>query len=275
MEEAVVSSVAMSDIVTAELSIWGLFVASDLVVKVVMIILLFCSFWVWAVIVEKVLRLRRLDELTTGFEKRFWSGGSLEDLYDRTGDKPSHPMAMMFAAAMREWRRSSVSGARRVDAERGAHLQQRIVRAMEVTLAREQGQLERYMGYLASVGATAPFLGLFGTVWGIMNSFQSIAATKNTSLAVVAPGIAEALFATALGLVAAIPAVVAYNKLTNDINRYTDRLDNFATEFEAIVSRQLDEPRSVYGPDAVGPDAVGPDAVGPDAVGSDAVGKSA
>jgi biopolymer transport protein TolQ len=141
---------------------------------------------------------------------------------------------------MREWRRSSDRGLSRKD-RLGAGLQTRIHQVMRITIDREIERLERYLGFLATVGSTAPFLGLFGTVWGIMNSFQAIAHTKNTNLAVVAPGIAEALFATALGLVAAIPAVIAYNKFSNDLGRYATRLEGFAGEFSAIMSRQLDE----------------------------------
>ena len=148
----------------------------------------------------------------------FWSGNSLDDLYDRLGNRPFDPMSAVFVSAMREWRRSAQRGLS--DLQQGEALHDRIDRVMQVTVGREMEQLERYMPFLASVGSTSPFIGLFGTVWGIMNSFNSIAATKNTSLAVVAPGIAEALFATALGLVAAIPAVVAYNKISNDLNRF-------------------------------------------------------
>jgi biopolymer transport protein TolQ len=149
-------------------------------------------------------------------------------------------MSAIFSSAMREWRRSAAKGLTATGQMR-ASLRQRIDQVMSLTAEREIVQLERYMPFLASVGSTAPFIGLFGTVWGIMNSFQSIAATKNTSLAVVAPGIAEALFATALGLVAAIPAVIAYNKISNDLGRYANRLEGFATEFGAILSRQMDE----------------------------------
>jgi len=149
-------------------------------------------------------------------------------------------MSAVFAAAMREWRRSAAKGLLGTPGMRSS-LQQRIERVMNVTVGREMDRVERFMSFLATVGSTAPFVGLFGTVWGIMNSFQAIAASKNTSLAVVAPGIAEALFATALGLVAAIPAVVAYNKLATDFGRYASRLEGFATEFSAILSRQLDE----------------------------------
>jgi len=184
--------------------------------------------------------MRRLSDQAAQFEEAFWSGGSLEDLYDRIGNRPVDPMSAVFAAAMREWRRSAAKGLT-ASANLRTGLQERIERVMAVTVGREMERLERFMAYLATVGSTAPFVGLFGTVWGIMNSFQSIAASKNTSLAVVAPGIAEALFATAVGLVAAIPAVVAYNKLSTDFGRYAGRLEAFSSEFSAILSRQLDE----------------------------------
>jgi biopolymer transport protein TolQ len=192
------------------------------------------------VIFDKTMRLRRLKRDAQSFEESFWSGGSLDDLFDRVGNRPTDPMSAIFAAAMREWRRSAAKGLIG-SATMRASLQDRIERVMNVTVGREMERLERFMAYLATVGSTAPFVGLFGTVWGIMNSFTSIAASKNTSLAVVAPGIAEALFATALGLVAAIPAVIAYNKLSTDFGRYAGRLEAFANEFSAILSRQLDE----------------------------------
>ena len=219
---------------------FDLFLQSDSIVKFVMLILLAASFWSWAVIFDKVLRLRRLQQAASSFEDTFWSGGSLDDLYDRVGQRPIDPMSAVFGAAMREWRRSAAKGLLGTPGMRSS-LQQRIERVMNVTVGREMDRVERFMSFLATVGSTAPFVGLFGTVWGIMNSFQAIAASKNTSLAVVAPGIAEALFATALGLVAAIPAVVAYNKLATDFGRYASRLEGFATEFSAILSRQLDE----------------------------------
>jgi len=197
------------------------------------------SVWCWAIIFEKLLKMKRLMRQAEEFEEGFWSGGSLEDLYDRIGDRPTHPMASIFTAAMREWRRSASRGLSDVAAKAG--LAQRIERVMHVTLGREMDGLEKNMTFLASVGSTAPFIGLFGTVWGIMNSFQAIAQSKDTSLAVVAPGIAEALFATALGLVAAIPAVVAYNKISTDLGRYAARLESFSNEFTAILSRQFEE----------------------------------
>ncbi len=224
--------------VSGDLSIWGLFLQADIVVQIVMILLIAASFWCWAVIFEKVLRMRRLDRKAGDFEDRFWSGGALDDLYERVGQRPEDPMSAIFVAAMREWRRSTERGA--IGEDSRLTLTGRIDRVMEIALARELHHLERYMTFLASVGSTAPFIGLFGTVWGIMNSFQAIALTKNTSLAVVAPGIAEALFATALGLIAAIPAVIGYNKLNNDISRYAARLESFSGEFSAILSRQAD-----------------------------------
>jgi biopolymer transport protein TolQ len=226
--------------VSPSLSIFDLFLQSDSIVKLVLLILLLASFWSWAVIFDKVLRIRRLRQAAASFEETFWSGGSLDDLYDRVGQRPADPMSAVFAAAMREWRRSASKGLLGTPGMRSS-LQQRIERVMNVTVGREMDRVERFMTFLATVGSTAPFVGLFGTVWGIMNSFQAIAASKNTTLAVVAPGIAEALFATALGLVAAIPAVVAYNKLSSDFGRYAGRLEAFASEFSAILSRQLDE----------------------------------
>ena len=223
-----------------DLSMVTLFLQADTIVKLVMLLLLLASLWSWAIIFDKVAKLRRLRHDAENFEESFWSGGSLDDLYDRVGARPTDPMSAVFAAAMREWRRSVAKGLASSTVMKTS-LEERIERVMQVTMGREMERLERFMPFLATVGSTAPFVGLFGTVWGIMNSFQSIAAAKNTSLAVVAPGIAESLFATALGLVAAIPAVVAYNKFSTDFGRYAGRLDGFATEFSAILSRQLDE----------------------------------
>jgi biopolymer transport protein TolQ len=239
MEATAVQSAALAGSVTHDLSIWGLFMQADFIVKAVMIGLILASFWCWAIIFEKILRMRRLRRQAGQFEENFWSGGSLDDLFDRTGSRPVDPMSAVFSSAMREWRRSTSRSGR--DSDDRQSLSERIDRVMQITLNRELEQLERYMTFLASVGSTAPFVGLFGTVWGIMNSFSAIAVSKNTSLAVVAPGIAEALFATALGLVAAIPAVIAYNKLSTDINRYAGRLEAFAGEFGAILSRQSED----------------------------------
>ncbi|MEK9945676.1 MAG: protein TolQ [Alphaproteobacteria bacterium] len=240
MEQQAVEAAAIAGSVSGDLSILSLVARADFIVKLVLVLLLGSSIWSWAIIFDKVRRIRRVSAKASEFEEVFWSGGSLEDLYDRIGTKADHPMAILFASAMREWRRSGAHGL--VESDRlSTGVQERIGQVMRLTISRELDRLERYLGFLATVGSTAPFIGLFGTVWGIMNSFQSIAVSKNTSLAVVAPGIAEALFATAFGLVAAIPAVVAYNKFSSDLNRFSGRLEGFAGEFSAILSRQLDE----------------------------------
>jgi len=240
MESTAVSAVTLAGSVAAQdLSMWGLFLRADWVVKAVMLILLLASIWCWAIIFEKTMGLRRLNARSDEFEQAFWSGQSLEDLYDRIGAHPRDPMSAIFVAAMREWRRKASRG--NDGREHAGGLGERIDRVMQIALTREMERAERYMTFLATTGATAPFIGLFGTVWGIMNSFHAIALTKNTSLAVVAPGIAEALFATALGLLAAIPAVVAYNKISRDLDRYASRLESFAGEFSAILSRELED----------------------------------
>jgi biopolymer transport protein TolQ len=242
MENDAVDATGLGAQAAHDLSVWGLFMQADIVVKAVMLLLVLASVWSWAIIFDKTVLLRRLRRTANQFEEAFWSGGSLDDLYDRMSTRSTDPMSAIFIAAMREWRRF----ASRMKPGTGgqgtiAGLQQRIEKVMDITIGREMEHVERRMIFLASVGSAAPFIGLFGTVWGIMNAFTSIAASKNTSLAVVAPGIAEALFATALGLVAAIPAVVAYNKLSTDIGRYAERLENFAGEFSAILSRQVEE----------------------------------
>ena len=240
MDRSVDAVVAAGSKPVADLSFLGLFLNADLIGKSVIVLLILASFWSWAIIIEKLVRIRRLQSRADDFEDMFWSGGSLDDLYDRVGEQPPCPMTAMFAAAMREWRRSAAKGLVGVSQVRSG-LQSRIERVMGVTFGREMDRLERYMSFLASVGSTAPFIGLFGTVWGIMNAFHAIAASKNTSLAVVAPGIAEALFATALGLVAAVPAVIAFNKINSELARYAGRLEAFSNEFNAILSRQLEE----------------------------------
>jgi biopolymer transport protein TolQ len=191
---------------------------------------------VWAIAIDKIFLFARTRRAADRFEQAFWSGQSLEDLYKSLAAQPAgHSTGALFVAAMREWKRSLEGHARSF-----AGLQMRIEKVMDVTIAREVEHMERRLLVLATVGSAGPFIGLFGTVWGIMTSFQSIAASKNTSLAVVAPGIAEALFATALGLLAAIPAVIAYNKFSADSARLAQRLEAFADEFAAIVSRQID-----------------------------------
>lgn len=226
-----------------DLSMFGLFLQADFVVKTVIIALASASVWSWAIIFEKVMMLRSATEDAKKFESQFWSGGSLDEMFDKLEAKPFRldPMSSVFVAAMREWRRSSGALTGNVH---GTSLSQRIDRVMQITMEREMERMEKRMTFLASTGSVSPFVGLFGTVWGIMNSFHNIGASSNTSLAVVAPGIAEALFATALGLVAAIPAVLAYNKLSSDMNRYAKTLENFAGEFSTILSRQIDDTTS-------------------------------
>jgi biopolymer transport protein TolQ len=238
MEQNAISAVGLAD-AAAGPSIWALIIQADIVVKAVMLLLLFASLWCWAIIFDKVLRLARLRRRAAAFERAFWSGAPLDDLYRGQIKRLDHPMAIMFAAAMEEWREAPPTTEPTVNQS----LLSRVARVMSLTMDREVGALEKHMSSLATIGSTAPFIGLFGTVWGIMNSFQSIAVTKNTTLAVVAPGIAEALFATALGLVAAIPAVIAYNKLSGEVDRYADRLDSFSEEFTVVLSRELDSSR--------------------------------
>ena len=221
------------------ISIVSLFMRADMLVKAVMILLLAASIWSWTIIINKSLALSSLKRRAAKFEKTFWSGRSLDDLYQQYSARADHPMAAVFIAALREWRRAFEGGAPREAMLKG--VKERIEKAMSVTIIRETDGIEGQLGFLATVGATAPFVGLFGTVWGIMNSFSAIAARHDTTLAVVAPGIAEALFATAMGLLAAIPAVIFYNKFVNDIGRYANRLEGFSDEFSAILSRQLDE----------------------------------
>ena len=239
MEQTIVDSVQLGGSVDTDLSIVGLFLAADPVVKVVMLGLIIVSIFTWAIIFDKILKLRGLRAHARAFEDSFWSGGSIEELYDKVGTNPHDPMSLVFSEAMREWRNSKDLA--RKSEEVRARLRARIQQIMNLTIDREMDRLEKNMSFLASVGSTAPFVGLFGTVWGIMDAFQSIAATKTTALSVVAPGIAEALFATALGLIAAIPAVVAYNKISHDLDRFAQSLEGFSAEFISILSRNLDK----------------------------------
>ena len=233
-EDAVTEVLLAPDVV--ELSLLSLFMQAHVVVKAVIVGLLLASVWTWAIIVDKVLLYGRTRRAMDRFEKVFWSGQSLEELYRSLSGRTPSAMAAVFVAAMREWKRSFEAGARSP-----LGLQTRIDKVLDVTIDRETERLERSLLFLATVGSAAPFIGLFGTVWGIMTSFQAIAASKNTALAVVAPGIAEALLATALGLLAAIPAVIAYNKLSSDAGKISQRMEGFADEFSAILSRQVDE----------------------------------
>ena len=225
-----------------DMSVIGLFMMADPVVKAVMLLLIGASVWCWAIIFDKMTRIRRQKRGAEEFDDLFWSGGSLDDLYNNLGDEPDSAQAKVFVSAMREWRRATVKGLTSgLRGELKSSVLARIERNMSLTITREMDRLERGMNFLASIGSVSPFVGLFGTVWGIMNSFTSIAESKNTSLAVVAPGIAEALFATALGLLAAIPAVAAYNKFSGDMDKIGSSLDIFAQEFTTLLGRQLDE----------------------------------
>ena len=218
-----------------DFSAWSLFLQADIVVKTVMVGLVLASVWSWAIMIDKGRLMRRLRAGAARFEADFWSDASLDALYDRYA-RANDPYAVVFRAGMDEWRRSH-AGAGRGD---GGWFLRRIGTAMRSAFEREMDRIETRLGFLATLGATAPFVGLFGTVWGIMRAFTAIAQTQNTTLAVVAPGIAEALFATAIGLAAAIPAVIGYNKFTGDAGRYGSRLANFCDEFEALFSRELE-----------------------------------
>lgn len=221
---------------SGDISIWSMFWGAHIVVKLVMIGLLLASVWCWAIILDKTLLFARTRRAMDRFEESFWSGNSLEDLYQRLREKPASGMAALFLAAMNEWKRSFQNPSASF-----MGLQARIEKVLDVSIAREVEKLESNLLVLATVASAGPFVGLFGTVWGIMTSFRSIAASKNTSLAVVAPGIAEALLATAIGLFAAIPALIAYNKMQGDVAKSQARLESFADEFSAILSRQIDQ----------------------------------
>jgi len=226
--------------IAVDLSVWQLFSNAHIVVKIVMIGLLAVSVWSWAIILEKFFLFAKTRKETDKFEQVFWSGQSLEELYQALAQRRNTGMAALFVAAMREWKRS-------LERDAGKPMpgvQLRVDKVMDVTISREVERMERRLTFLATVGSTAPFVGLFGTVWGIMSSFQAIAMSKNTNIAVVAPGIAEALFATALGLLAAIPAVIFYNKFNSEVARQASRLEGFADEFGAILSRQIDRTSS-------------------------------
>ena len=220
----------------AEITIWSMFWGAHIVVKCVIIGLLCASIWSVMVIIDKSLLMRRTRRTMDLFDEAFWSGNSLDELYNKVSERPTSGTASLFVAAMREWKRSvqnpnaSFMG-----------LHSRIDKVLDVSIGREIEKLESSLLVLATVASASPFVGLFGTVWGIMTAFRSIAASKNTSLAVVAPGIAEALFATAVGLVAAIPALIFYNKLQGDVSKAQARLETFSDEFSAILSRQIDQ----------------------------------
>lgn len=219
----------------ADFSMWALFARATLIVKLVMLMLVAASFWAWAIIIQKIIMYRKARREAEIFDRRFWSGEPLDELFDEIGPDPSGQSERVFASGMMEWRRSH-----RNDGGLIAGATARIDRSMDVAIAKESETLQSGLPVLATVGSTAPFVGLFGTVWGIMNAFIEIAEQQNTNLAVVAPGIAEALLATGLGLLAAIPAVIFYNKLSSDSDRIINGYEAFADEFATILSRQLD-----------------------------------
>jgi biopolymer transport protein TolQ len=218
-----------------DFSLLALFARATLTVQVVMIMLMIMSFWSWAIIIQKHITFRLAKREASIFDRAFWSGDPLDELFEKIGPQPSGASEKIFASGMLEWRRSH-----RQDGGLIAGAQARIDRAMDVAIARESERLNGGLSFLATVGSTAPFIGLFGTVWGIKHAFEQIAISQNTNLAVVAPGIAEALLATGIGLVAAIPAVVFYNKLNADSERIIGGYEAFADEFATILSRQLD-----------------------------------
>jgi len=218
-----------------DFSMWALFARATLIVKLVMLMLIVASFWAWSIIIQKIVTYRKARAEADLFDRRFWSGEPLDRLFDGIGAEPHGRAERVFAAGMMEWRRSH-----RTDGALIANATARIDRSMDVAIAKESEALQRGLPVLATVGSTAPFIGLFGTVWGIMNAFIEIAEQQSTNLAVVAPGIAEALLATGLGLLAAIPAVIFYNKLSADVDRIIANYEAFADEFATILSRQLD-----------------------------------
>lgn len=236
----------MSDPITTEdlsveLSPLSLFMEADFVLQGVVVLLLLLSVWSWAVILQKLKAFMHANRLANEFENNFWSGGNLEELYDQIAQSPSQdPMSAVFASGMREWRRAPTSKLNTDTEGLKASLRQRIDRAMDLSIGKQLARLENQLTILASVGQAAPFIGLFGTVWGVIGAFQAIGQGGSLSLDSVAPPIAEALFATALGLVAAIPASIFYNKFASDLGKFGDRLDTFSGEFGAILSRQLD-----------------------------------
>ncbi len=218
-----------------DFSMLALFARATITVKIVMIMLIAASFWSWAIIIQKTISYRAARREADAFDAAFWSGEPLDELFDQIGAEPNGASERVFAAGMMEWRRSH-----RQDGKLIPGAAPRIDRSMDVAIAKESETMTGGLSFLATVGSTAPFVGLFGTVWGIMHAFEEIARQQNTSLVVVAPGIAEALLATALGLLAAIPAVVFYNKLSADSDRILGGYEAFADEFSTILSRQLD-----------------------------------
>jgi len=223
--EADITSQAVGLASNTDFSIWKLFVRADIIVKSVILILIASSIYSWAIIIEKIKLFKKINESTEEFENKFWKSKSAETFYNNLPTNMEDPMANVFKNSMQVLLKS----------KRSSNLNEKMERMLEINIEQQITKIEKKYTFLATVGSTAPFIGLFGTVWGIMNSFQSIAISRNTSLAIVAPGIAEALFATALGLLAAIPAVVAYNKFNNDSKKYTQKLENFSKRLLSII----------------------------------------
>ena len=223
--EADITSQAVGLASNTDFSLWKLFVRADIIVKSVIIILIVCSVYSWAVIFEKIKLFKKINISSEDFENKFWKSKSAENFYNNLPSKTEDPMANVFKDSMHVMLKS----------RRSSNLNEKMSRMLEINIEKQMEKIEKGYTFLATVGSTAPFIGLFGTVWGIMNSFQSIAISRNTSLAIVAPGIAEALFATALGLLAAIPAVIAYNKFNHDAKKYSQKLENFSKRFLSII----------------------------------------
>ena len=223
--EADITSQAVGLASNTDFSLWSLFLRADFVVKSVILMLIGCSIYSWAVIIEKFRLFKKINLESEEFEEKFWKSKSAETFYNSLPDDVDNPTASLFKDTMQSL----------LKAKSKTNLNERMASILEVNIEKQISKIDKGFTFLATVGSTAPFIGLFGTVWGIMNSFQSIAISRNTSLAIVAPGIAEALFATALGLLAAIPAVVAYNKFNNDSKKYSQRLENFSKRFLSII----------------------------------------
>ena len=223
--EADITSQAVGLASNTDFSLWSLFIRADFVVKSVILMLIICSIYSWAIIIEKFRLFKKINLESEEFEEKFWKSKSAETFYNSLPINLDNPMALLFKDSMQTL----------LKAKNKSNLSERMSSVLEVNIEKQIVTLEKGFTFLATVGSTAPFIGLFGTVWGIMNSFQSIAISRNTSLAIVAPGIAEALFATALGLLAAIPAVVAYNKYNNDSKKYSQKLENFSKRFLSII----------------------------------------
>ena len=223
--EADITSQAVGLASNTDFSLWSLFIRADFIVKSVILMLIGCSIYSWAIIIEKFRLFKKINLESEEFEEKFWKSKSAETFYNGLPTDLDNPMALLFKDSMQTL----------LKAKNKSNLNERMSSVLEVNIEKQIVTLEKGFTFLATVGSTAPFIGLFGTVWGIMNSFQSIAISRNTSLAIVAPGIAEALFATALGLLAAIPAVVAYNKFNNDSRKYTQKLENFSKRFLSII----------------------------------------